>query len=598
MSQLRAQDAPGHTPHDTTGGSAERPQKTAQERAHLCAGRRTRPATGKAAGRVCRGIDLLSHGGIGIKKDRCHCRGRSQKSRAPARAFGPVKLRPGDHFALAGLFSAWSPRSCGSAARLAQHGLTGKAHLFVDHIDGQRQLEPGKSGLPGHGGDKPAGRLAAQTGKAQARQFEGAVSGHTRNGRAAQQLLAGQAFVVQEHGDAACDGLIEGPGEVIGGLGKRRTQASHLVHTVVDGVLQVLFHCSGRILDLAAGLFQRIQLAGFKQCPHAALGIKVRLTPCLGESLVALSVRFERLVLFIDVPQDVEGGSPVALGIIKVDAHDLGGFVQIFLVGEDPQRGIRQGGQTFRLPLDERKLLDEGQRFGKAQSGVFGVTAHTGKDAGQILQLGVAQPSGHQHLVQQQLGGIEVGKIEFEDLAGHAHGAGQLLGAGPGHRQCGVDGLDGAHSLLPVHAGSDQRLKTGQQRFHRLAGLTGHIEQGASQAVGLLHAYARRLRNAHQALVQIGTVDDGPGRLVADAQARDAGGIATGQGLKAFPGLGGHAIEAAQAGTYLPGHARYGRRKGLGPGNEITAKIKREGGAQVRHDAILCFSRCDAGSYG
>lgn len=117
MSQLRAQDAPGHASHDTTGGSAERPQKTAKERARLGAGRRARPATGKAAGRVCRGIDLLSHGGIGIKKDRRHCRGRSQKSRAPARAFGPVKLCPGDRFALAGLFSAWSPRSCGSAAR-------------------------------------------------------------------------------------------------------------------------------------------------------------------------------------------------------------------------------------------------------------------------------------------------------------------------------------------------------------------------------------------------------------------------------------------------------------------------------------------------
>ena len=139
---------------------------------------------------------------------------------------------------------------------MAQHGLTGKAHLFVDHIDGQRQLEPGKPSLPGHGGDKPAGRLAAQAGKAHARQLEGAISGHARSGRTAQQLLAGQAFVVQEHGDAACDGLIEGPGEVISGLGKRRLQASHLVHTVVDGVRQVAGDGAGCALDLRVELVQ------------------------------------------------------------------------------------------------------------------------------------------------------------------------------------------------------------------------------------------------------------------------------------------------------------------------------------------------------
>ena len=115
LSQLRAQDAPGHAPHDTTGGSAERSEKAPRNAPTLAPAADTRPATGKAAGRVCRGIDLLSHGGIGIKENRRHCRSRSQKSRAPARAFGPVKLRPGDHFALAGLFSAWSPRSCGSA---------------------------------------------------------------------------------------------------------------------------------------------------------------------------------------------------------------------------------------------------------------------------------------------------------------------------------------------------------------------------------------------------------------------------------------------------------------------------------------------------
>ena len=139
---------------------------------------------------------------------------------------------------------------------MAQHGLTGKAHLFVDHIDGQRQLEPGKPSLPGHGGDKPAGRLAAQAGKAHARQLEGAISGHARSGRTAQQLFAGQSLTIQQHGDAARDGFVEGLGEVIGGLGKRRLQASHLVHTVVDGVRQVAGDGAGCALDLRVELVQ------------------------------------------------------------------------------------------------------------------------------------------------------------------------------------------------------------------------------------------------------------------------------------------------------------------------------------------------------
>lgn len=94
LSQLRAQDAPGHAPHDTTGGSAERSEKAPQERSHLGAGRRTRPATGKAAGRVCRGIDLLSHGGIGIKENRRPLSQPQSKSRAPAPRFWPRQAAP------------------------------------------------------------------------------------------------------------------------------------------------------------------------------------------------------------------------------------------------------------------------------------------------------------------------------------------------------------------------------------------------------------------------------------------------------------------------------------------------------------------------
>ena len=165
LSKLRAQDAPGHTPPRHHHVQRRKVRESPQNAPTFGAGRQAPPSHRQGCRPRLSRHRPLSHGGIGIKENWRHCRSRSQKSRAPGPRFGPVKLCPGDHFALAGLFSAWSPRSSGSAARLAQHGLTGKAHLFVDHIDGQRQLEPGKPGLPGHGGDKPAGRLSCPDGK-------------------------------------------------------------------------------------------------------------------------------------------------------------------------------------------------------------------------------------------------------------------------------------------------------------------------------------------------------------------------------------------------------------------------------------------------
>ena len=210
-----------------------------------------------------------------------------------------------------------------------------------------------------------------------------------------------------------------------------------------------------------------------------------------------------------------------------------------------------------------------------------------GIEISQVFQLGIAQSPGRSHLVQQPDRSLWPGKIEFEDLARHAQGTGQLVSTGPGDSHGRIDGPDGSQSLLISHARGAQTVKTSLEIFHGLAGLPGHGEQCPASLLRLLCGQAHGLAGTHQALVQTGAVHDSLGRLVADAQSGQARGIAPGQGLKTFPGLGGHTIEAPQTGTYLPGHARYGRRKGLGPGNEITAKIKREGGAQVRHDAIL-----------
>ena len=400
-------------------------------------------------------------------------------------------------------------------------------------------------------------------------------------------MLAGQAFVVQEHGDAVCDGLVEGLGEVISGLGKRRLQTAHLIDAVVDGVRQIAGDGPGSALDLRVELVQIVQHTGAEQVTQAPLGIQVRLGEGLGKGLVPFGIGLELLVLLGDIPQNIEGGPPFAFGIIEFDARDLGRCLQVVLVGEQAQRGVHQRGQALRLFLHQGKLLDEGQALGIAQSGALGVDPHAGNDGGKVFQLRLAQTSGHGHLVQQLDGHTGLGKIKLEAFSHHTQGTGQLFAAGPGDGHSRVDGLDGFQGLRILHPRGPQVIQAGLELFDGLARPLCHGEEFAPGIDRLLGGQSHGLTGTHQPLVQIGTVDDGLGRLVADAQARDAGGIATGQGLKAFPGLGGHAIEAAQAGTYLPGHARYGRRKGLGPGNEIAAKIKREGGAQVRHDAIL-----------
>ncbi|MCY1280311.1 hypothetical protein D9M70_290950 [compost metagenome] len=292
-------------------------------------------------------------------------------------------------------------------------------------------------------------------------------------------------LAIQPPLDRAGNGVIDRLRKAVSGLAQRAFEATALVDGVIDGVRQVALYRAAGLLDAAQLGGEVIQGVTGQQVPNALDGVHVGRTEGGGDEVVTLQVGGELVVLGLDVLDHLDR---IALGLVLVEEPDARGLLRILavlVVGEHAQGAVGQGRQAFGIRLEGRQGFHQGQRLIQAEVGRLSVAADASEDIGQVLQLGVTQPPGDHHLVQEQGGFFRAAEIDVEVLRGHTHGLTQLDGIGLGHRHGLGHGQHSGVSFGDAQAGGDQGIGTALEFIHPLAGGDLSIQPALAQHVSL-----------------------------------------------------------------------------------------------------------------